>query len=794
MDFFNAIWFWSLLGLAAMTLPVVLHLLNRSAARETDWGAMRFLEESLAKRTRHIRLEDALLLSCRCLLLALLAMGLARPFIPPGAAVPWLIVLPLVLLAVVVFGCAMALWGAPLWRGLLVAAAILLLLLAGALVMFEKRLNLKRFGSGGAQDIAVVIDASASMDAVVKGQSNFARAQEEARELLLEAPGGSAFAVLLGGPVARPLVATPTTKIEDLTPAIERARSAAGTMNAPATLRDAIRALERGKQPAKQIVLFTDAQREGWQLEDPIPWEDFKDPPRVVLRRFERPDPLSNLAVTGLELSRDVIGPDRPVRITVSLSNTGELAVTPRALRLAFGSGDGEGDDETLVSRSFGSIAPGTTETAVFEHRFLRAGTHLLRASVEVEDDLPRDNQRPFAVNVVGGLSVLLVEGRPTAPRLERATTFAATALAPLAAGGAGSDEARLIDTRVVPAAEFDAADLAGVATVVLCDVPQLPDPVADALGSWVLSGGGLLIAPGTRIEAGWYNRWRAPGGSKVLPLVYDGLEVTDPEKPPVMAALTTFRHPALSVVSEAKRSDLGKTLAHAYWKIRENEERVLARWSNGDPLLAAHPVGRGEVIQLGFGLGPESTTLPARLAFLPFLHELVYHLAAPRRPQLNLRPSARLDLPFPVGKNATALGPDNQARPVVRTKIEGENKGVHEGRSTRLSVGGDIVPGVWTVSGQVPAAFVDETGRAPFVVTANPAEGDMEPLTDAEIATLGERIEIVPVDSVGEAAGLLSGRKFGKELWKVLVVAVFLLLLAEVALTRWIAQRRQLP
>ena len=791
MDFFNAIWFWSLLGLLGMAIPVILHLLNRSAARETDWGAMRFLEESLAKRTRHIRLEDALLLSCRCLLLALLAMGLARPFIPPGAAVPWLLVLPLILLAVVGFGCAMALWGAPLWRGLLVAAALLLLLLAGALVLFEKRLNLERFGSGGAQDIAVVIDASASMDAVVNGQSNFARASEEARELLDRAPGGSAFAVLLGGPVARPLVATPSSKLLELTPAIDRARSAAGTMNAPATLRAAVRALERGSQSDQQIVLFTDAQREGWRLEDPGAWNDFDQPPRVVLRRFSAPKPLANLAVAGIELSRDVIGPDRPVRITVSLENTGELAVTPRALHLHFAERAGVADGDSQVSRAFGSIAPGTIETAVFDHRFTRSGTHILRASVDVDDDLPGDNERPFAVNVVGGLSVLLIEGRPSAPRLERASTFAATALAPRSRQSGGADEdARLIETRVVTAAEFDPENLAGVATVVLCDVPQLPDPLADALGNWVLAGGGMLIAPGSGMQAGWYNRWRAPNGDRMLPLSFEELQVTDPSATPVTAALTSFRHPALSVVSEAKRSDLGKTIAHSYWQIREHEERVLARWSNGAPLLAAHPVGEGEVIQLGFGLGPESTTLPARLAFLPFLHELVYHLAAPRRPELNLTPSPRLDLPFPVGAKASAIGPDQQGRPVERTKVRAPN-----GRTTtRLSVGGDIVPGVWAVSGQVPTAFADETGRAPFVVTANPNEGKLDPITNAELASLKDRIEIVPVDSVGDVAGLLSGRKFGKELWKILIVAVFLLLLAEVALTRWIAQRRQLP
>ena len=76
-------------GLAAILVPIIPHLLNRKSAKSIDWGAMQFLMESLATRSRKIQLEEALLMACRCLLFGLLALAicdrLCRRLLPsPG--------------------------------------------------------------------------------------------------------------------------------------------------------------------------------------------------------------------------------------------------------------------------------------------------------------------------------------------------------------------------------------------------------------------------------------------------------------------------------------------------------------------------------------------------------------------------------------------------------------------------------------------------------------------------------------------------------------------------------------
>ena len=140
-------WFlnpWLLAGLAGAALPIIIHLVRQQAAKPVEWGAMRFLFDTISVRRRRMEWEDLLLMATRCLLLALLALALARPFIPPDSKVPWMFVLPAGLVGIALFGGSFVLSGRKArWFTRLVTLAVLLA--AAALMMLEKSLNLKRF-------------------------------------------------------------------------------------------------------------------------------------------------------------------------------------------------------------------------------------------------------------------------------------------------------------------------------------------------------------------------------------------------------------------------------------------------------------------------------------------------------------------------------------------------------------------------------------------------------------------------------------------------------------------------
>src|SRR5438270_375486 len=70
---------WMLLGLAALVIPIIIHLLNRRRFEIIDWGAMRFLQISKVTR-RRLFLEEILLMLLRMGLIGLLVVALAGFF------------------------------------------------------------------------------------------------------------------------------------------------------------------------------------------------------------------------------------------------------------------------------------------------------------------------------------------------------------------------------------------------------------------------------------------------------------------------------------------------------------------------------------------------------------------------------------------------------------------------------------------------------------------------------------------------------------------------------------------
>ncbi len=77
---------WFLLGLAAIGLPVYVHLLRRHIIPPQPFSSLMFFERGTQSSTRHRRLRYLLLFSLRTALLLLLVLAFANPFIRRAAA------------------------------------------------------------------------------------------------------------------------------------------------------------------------------------------------------------------------------------------------------------------------------------------------------------------------------------------------------------------------------------------------------------------------------------------------------------------------------------------------------------------------------------------------------------------------------------------------------------------------------------------------------------------------------------------------------------------------------------
>lgn len=793
MLFFNAA---LLIGLLSIAIPVVLHMFSRKAAKIIPWGAMRFLQDSLAQRTRRIQLEDALLMATRCLLFGCVALAVARPFSPPGSAIPYAIVLPVILIAVTLFGCSFAVWQNRKIRFWFLGLSILFFALCASAIIFENQLNLRRLTGAGQTDVVLIIDASNSMTiSQGDGNTSFDRAIEEAREIVMKSSTESAFSILLAGPVPLVINATPNLNRSELDKSLTKLKPVDGEARFLDAITEATRILEGGTNESKQIVILTDGQNHVWDTGNASNWaavaqnlKKLPNPPRISVRRFSPPAQVRNLAISNIGFSRDVIGVDREVEISILLENTGTESVTPTAVLLQIGG-------ETIEADFVSQLAPGMSDTLRFAWHFTTPGAHAVTASVRVADDIQTDNTFSTALTVIGKLKVLIVDGNPSSRFSGRASAFVETALAP----GMTAATDWLVEPIVIPAPQIvDIVSFAEFQAVILCDVARLPARVTARLDEYIQqNGGGILIAPGAGADAASYNAW------PLLPGNFEKALTASVDKNPVAPVLGTFDHHALRKVADSKQSDFAGARLTSFWQLKPNKgTQTAAALDNGDPFVLVRSAGAGTIIQLCCSLDTHSGNLVTRQAFLPFVHELTYFLASPEAFQLNLSPAPELSIVLKrsPASDGTSMGggAETIAYPVMSPGGEEEQAAiVPQGSALFARLSGMPAAGLYEI--QVPArdrpAFanlVNSAGTIPFTVIRPAAESSLQMLTDEDFAFMNRYAEVLQPQNSTDILTILAGKSFGEELWKYMALAALFLLVAEIALTRWIATSRK--
>lgn len=616
---------WLLLGLAGVSIPILIHLVRQQAAKPVEWGAMRFLFDTISVRRRKMEWEDLLLMATRCLLIGLVALAIARPFVMPDSSVPWLFVLPAALLGIAMLGGSFVL-GEKKACWIVRGIAIVLLLITAGLVLFEKYIDLKRFEATGRRDVALVIDASTSMQLTRDGKTGFETAIAEARRVVNESPRGTAFTVVLGGPAPEPLTAAPLTHRADVLGVLDGLAPIGGTFRAYEALGMATLTLSEGINASKEIIVFTDSQRAGWRFDNPgawrtleTTWKSLPNPPKLLLRNFGIPKNFRSIALNDFELSRPVVGTDREVTMRASIQNTGDQAVTPDSISL-------EINGSKIAETPVGLLLPGQSETIEFRHKFATPGPQLVQMRVEAKDDLENDDRLDQIVNVRSRLRVLLVEGNPSDSFFERASGYSALALAPGQAvlGGKSAGKSFLMDPRVVNATSLTDKDIEEAQVVILADVQRLPSGMARTIARKVSEGTGLITIAGPRADAGFYNAWDGNDGF-VIPMEI-GEEVIE-EKGTTLAT-STFDHEALKIFTG--EGDLKEANITRWRKAtaREHAKTQAAAFSNGDPFIAARNYGKGRTLLVTAALDARAGGLPAKRSFVPFIHELTTWVA----------------------------------------------------------------------------------------------------------------------------------------------------------------------
>jgi hypothetical protein len=471
-----------------------------------------------------------------------------------------------------------------------------------------------------------------------------------------------------------------------------------------------------------------------------------------------------------------MVGVGQKIQFRANLRNFGDAPYPD--LRIYF---KADGKERSMAQIRLGPHEKGQV---LFTHAFETAGSHIVEVVADA-DPLKADNSYLASIPVRDKIPVLLVNGDPSPEPLKGETDFAEIALQPYSSTGRVA-LADLIATKVLRTENLDAGAINSSAVVLLANVRQLDGSQIRALEDFVRNGGGLLIFPGTRVDAAWWNSTMFKDGKGLLPLAYGPLGGALQESAPSVGIVSQrFDHPALDLFNDPRNGTVADAAIKMWFKLKEpnaasaNAPTVLARLTSGDPFLAEKVFGEGRVIECATPCNAAWSNLPMRPFYLPLMQRLAIYLASTVFPPRNLEVSKPLVAflpPAAAGKKASLVLPNGTVTDVPIVK-KGE-RGVVEYARTQE-------PGLYTLN--APGGTTTH-----FVVNTSRRESDLSKLTDNEIADFAKSHGVAVVHSGAEYKQLDRTRRYGSEFWRPLLWLLLGLLFAELFLQQRFARVRR--
>ncbi len=735
-------------GVAALLAPLLIHLLNRSRFQVIDWGAMHLLESALQQNARRTEWKEWLLLLIRCLIPVVLAVCLARPVLT----------------------------------------------------------SFKVANADGSRGIVLIIDDSLSMSKAARQSSVFESAVSTCREIVTHYRQTETS--LWTACASVDVLSGSSSSTAQLQSALDGLQVSSGSMDPKTCLADGIRAAAELRNPSRHIVLVSDFLARDWN--DLTPGElaslqtqlssgefpihlTFLDASQIDDRTRSAP----NLTVRFVDEFQERVQPSEQNMFSVEVVNF--AARDQRDLELVF-SVNGQ-----QLSRQSVDVPAGGSEQVIFACEFTTAGWHSVQCQVEDPTGLVGDNTAYRMVQVGNPVEVLLVTGQAS-PGFDPQSSFVQLALAPF--GDEEQNENRF-RVRTIRSKELRPKDLSSVPDVViLSGAGQLNQSVSESIAELVEAGTGLVVLPDEDLDTAWMNRaWF--DARRLLPMAYGS--VIRPEQPlPLLQA--PIQYPYLDVFDDGQAGDLSRWRFRSWRELTPGAEqeqqtgdspkrdspRVLLQFADGSPCLANGAYGDGVVHQLAISGSSRSSNLPSQASFVPFVQQLTrsasgssgngnllvgqpldFQLASPEgigAADEELKPTAIELVPFRKDEADIPASSTTSKHQVPVAELRAQFDGLYQAGlwSARPAVESDAtVAPAWSVT--------------PPMLAVNPAleESDLQPLSGTQLQSVADALGASVVSSASEFISQLQVQRDGREIWRWLLVALLVLLFAEILLGR---------
>jgi Aerotolerance regulator N-terminal/von Willebrand factor type A domain len=522
-----------LLALGALAIPVLIHLIQRERKRVVEFPSLMFVRRIPYQSVRRRRIRHWALLLLRAAAMALIVLAFARPFLRKDAEA--------------------------------IAA------------------------TGGARDVVILLDQSASMGY----GDHWDKAREAARQVVRGLSRDDRATLVLFSRNAEENMRATSDK-----PRLEAAIDAALVTSGATRYGPALKLAESilGQSPLKrrEAVLISDFQKTGWSGS-----EDAHFPEGMMLGTVSVAETsTTNLSVPSVSFGRAAFSGQERITLTAGLSNRGDAPLNDVPVTLSV--------DGHEIETKRASISPSTSSSVVFAPFTLTSAN--VRGSVRAgSDPLIADNTFHFVLAPSEPVSLSIVDA------LDRsdASLFLSKALS---IGTTPTFQIDVTSTSRVAPATFEKR-----AVVILNDAP-FPPGGAGALKRFVERGGGLLVVAGDR------STW--PSNEENLLPGRLGSSVDRMSGRSASLGYLDYSHPVFEVFKAPHSGDFSAVHIFRYRALTAGPgDRVIARYDDGAVAAAERKVGLGRVIVWTSTFDDNFADIAVKPIFLPLVHQLVRYL-----------------------------------------------------------------------------------------------------------------------------------------------------------------------
>ncbi len=345
MTFLNPLVFF---GLAAASIPILLHIFSLRKLQKVDFSTLSFLKELQKTKIRRLKLRQLLLLVLRTSLIILIVTAFARPTMTTAGG------------------------GARTAHAMTTAVFI--------------------------------VDNSYSMTSLDEGGELLQEAKEEAVRVLQLLKDGDEMVILRTSDAANPTLTAAATSVRDLSTARAELRSIEPAylhVTLEDALRTAARILGASRNLNKELYVFSDFKKgslrntSGKTGREKILPENI----RIYLVPFGK-TPRENLCVESVQMENALLAIGKPVSIKARIRNWGEQDRNNEVISVFL-------NGTKVAQKALDIPAQNWAET---EFSFVPSTTGYNDGTVELQDDdLDFDNRRSFAVYIPPVVRTLLV-------------------------------------------------------------------------------------------------------------------------------------------------------------------------------------------------------------------------------------------------------------------------------------------------------------------------------------------------------------------------------------------------